>query len=134
MKAMFWIAVFLLILAVHSTGLKAEGLLEDDPIASTCDPQDRFTFTDLGKVVGVRDFDLPLEGDVPDPTTGTPVPSVVADPSAIVTSDGRVRIYYFAQTLGLLSAISDDGIDFAKKREQGWKRLCMNMSGSMMGG
>ena len=37
---------------------------------------------------------------------------VIADPSAVELSDGRIRLYIFAEGQGVRSAISNDGINF----------------------
>jgi hypothetical protein len=77
-----------------------------DTISNTCDPSDRFVFTDLGRVVGATDLGL-------DPMAG------VADPSPLLTADGRVRVYYLAgASLGIRSMISEDGISFSDEGQR----------------
>lgn len=77
-----------------------------DPIAETCSESDQFTYTDLGVVM-----DAPLAGFA--------VGTSIADSTAVLLPDGRIRMYFQFRTqddppqAGHLSAISDDGITFA---------------------
>ena len=69
-------------------------------ISSTCNTRDNFLIEDLGIVLTADE----VTGDKNSP---------VADPSAIITKEGRIRLYFLGGAfLGIMSAISEDGINF----------------------
>jgi hypothetical protein len=49
------------------------------------------------------------------PAFGVAVGQPIADPTATVLDDGRIRLYAFAQGIGIVSAVSDDGRVFAEE-------------------
>ena len=49
------------------------------------------------------------------PAFGVAVGQPIADPTAAVLDDGRIRLYAFAQGIGIVSAVSDDGRVFAEE-------------------
>lgn len=49
------------------------------------------------------------------PAFGVVVGQPIADPTAAVLDDGRVRLYVYGQDIGILSAISDDGRNFTEE-------------------
>ncbi len=94
-------ALLLFFLAGSIVGCGNEGQEGDasDWIATTCRPSDRFLVDDLGPAI---------TGEI----LGLPADRSVADSSAIVLEDGRVRLYYFAQKEGISCSISENGIEF----------------------
>jgi len=49
------------------------------------------------------------------PAFGVAVGEPLADPTATVLDDGRIRLYAYAQDIGLVSAVSDDGRTFTEE-------------------
>ena len=49
------------------------------------------------------------------PAFGVAVGQPIADPTATVLDDGRIRLYAFAQGIGIVSAVSNDGRVFAEE-------------------
>ena len=49
------------------------------------------------------------------PAFGVAMGQPIADPTAIVLDDGRIRLYAFAQEIGIVSAVSDDGLVFVEE-------------------
>jgi hypothetical protein len=49
------------------------------------------------------------------PAFGVAVGQPVADATATVLPDGRIRMYVFAQGIGVVSAVSNDGINFTEE-------------------
>ena len=49
------------------------------------------------------------------PAFGVAVGQPIADPTATVLDDGRIRLYAYAQGIGLVSAVSDDGRVFTEE-------------------
>ena len=49
------------------------------------------------------------------PAFGVSVGQPIADPTAAVLDDGRIRLYAFAQGIGIVSAVSNDGRVFAEE-------------------
>ena len=49
------------------------------------------------------------------PAFGVAIGQPIADPTATVLDDGRIRLYAFAQEIGIVSAVSDDGRVFVEE-------------------
>ncbi|HIE81317.1 MAG TPA: hypothetical protein EYQ07_02090 [Candidatus Poseidoniales archaeon] len=49
------------------------------------------------------------------PAFGVAVGQPVADPTATTLDDGRIRLYVYAQGIGIVSAVSDDGQTFTEE-------------------
>jgi hypothetical protein len=60
------------------------------------------------------------------PAFGVAVGQPIADPTAAVLDDGRIRLYAYAQSIGIVSAVSDDGRVFA---EEGGVRIAGTEAG-----
>ena len=70
-----------------------------DLIGTTCSVDDLFQVEDLGVAVSREDLGLPSDRSI-------------ADSCAVELEDGRVRLYYFAQKVGISTSVSQDGIHF----------------------
>ncbi len=70
-----------------------------DPIADTLGMEDSFRTVDLGAAITPEGMGLPSGRSI-------------ADASAVLLDDGRVRLYFFAQKEGISCAVSEDGIQF----------------------
>ena len=60
------------------------------------------------------------------PAFGVPVGQPIADPTAAVLDDGRIRLYAYAQGIGIVSAVSNDGRVFT---EEGGVRIAGTEAG-----
>lgn len=111
-KKIILVFVFLLLFFLAQCGKESEqeeieqqaAVSEEDKISTTCSETDQFTFNDIGVVM-----DYQIAGLASDVS--------IADSTAVVLPDGKVRMYFQyrnndGSSAGHKSAISSDGITF----------------------